>query len=316
MISLRFLFLCVLFFPCCVTASSPTTFEQAKRASKQVYADYRHTFYCNCPINWSGFSGKADLVACNYKIRKDAQRANRVEWEHVMSAHSFGQQRPCWRQGGRKNCVATDRIFRQMEADMYNLVPSVGEVNGDRSNFRFGILPSTPYQHGQCPVKIDFQQRVIEPRTEIRGQIARIYFYMHDRYNLSMSRQQEQLFVAWNKQYPVSDWEKLRNQRIARIMQHTNPYVTGEKEWVIGDRNQKDELSKNAASKTLEQEKINSQLAEVDNELPIRGNKNSKVYHLPIGCPSYDAMKNSNIVKFNSEREARESGYRKAGNCL
>lgn len=37
----------------------------------------------------------------------------------------------------------------------------------------------------------------------------------------------------------------------------------------------------------------------------IRGNRNSKVYHLPEGCPSYDRISERNIVEFQSEAEAR-----------
>src|SRR5207248_1806343 len=46
----------------------------------------------------------------------------------------------------------------------------------------------------------------------------------------------------------------------------------------------------------------------------IRGNKRSKVYHLP-GCPDYGKLKPANVVPFQSEEEAIKAGYRKAGNC-
>lgn len=41
---------------------------------------------------------------------------------------------------------------------------------------------------------------------------------MHDWYGLNMSRQQQQVFSAWNRLYPVSDWELERDRRIALIM--------------------------------------------------------------------------------------------------
>ena len=47
----------------------------------------------------------------------------------------------------------------------------------------------------------------------------------------------------------------------------------------------------------------------------IIGNRNSKVYHLPRGCPSYDRVSAQNRVPFESELEAASAGYRKAGNC-
>ncbi|WP_169295630.1 thermonuclease family protein [Advenella sp. EE-W14] len=46
----------------------------------------------------------------------------------------------------------------------------------------------------------------------------------------------------------------------------------------------------------------------------VRGNKNSKVYHLS-NCPGYTAMSPKNVQPFKTEKEARAAGFRKAGNC-
>lgn len=46
----------------------------------------------------------------------------------------------------------------------------------------------------------------------------------------------------------------------------------------------------------------------------IKGNRNSKVYHLP-GCPGYNRSKPENVVIFATEQDARQGGYRKAKNC-
>lgn len=46
----------------------------------------------------------------------------------------------------------------------------------------------------------------------------------------------------------------------------------------------------------------------------IRGNRRSKVYHLPR-CPSYNQVSPANAVLFATEAEAIAAGYRKAGNC-
>lgn len=289
-----------------LAAASPESFDQAKRLMPSVYQDSAETFYCGCSITWiGGPSGRPDHQSCGYKVRKGTQleRAKRIEWEHVVAAHTFGQQRPCWRSGGRGNCTANDPVFRALEADMHNLVPAVGEVNGDRSNFRFGVLPSTPYQHGHCPVKIDFQQRTIEPRPEIRGDIARINFYMYEHYGLKLSRQQQQLFLAWHREDPVSQWELTRNERIARTMGRSNPYVTGLKQW---------RLNKGGVAATSE---VATAVKNQYGPASIRGNRNSRVYHLPVGCPSYSAIKSSNVVEFHSEQQAVKAGYRKAGNC-
>ena len=46
----------------------------------------------------------------------------------------------------------------------------------------------------------------------------------------------------------------------------------------------------------------------------IRGNKRSRIYHLPT-CPGYDQISADNRVLFRTEAEARRARYRKAANC-
>ncbi len=50
-------------------------------------------------------------------------------------------------------------------------------------------------------------------------------------------------------------------------------------------------------------------------DLKIRGNRNSRIYHLK-GCPNYDDIAERNIVDFKTHEEAKASGYRMARNCL
>ncbi len=49
-------------------------------------------------------------------------------------------------------------------------------------------------------------------------------------------------------------------------------------------------------------------------DLKIKGNRNSKIYHLR-GCPNYDDIADRNIVWFKTNEEAEENGYRMARNC-
>jgi len=112
-----------------------------------------------------------------------------------------------------------------MEADLHNLVPAIGEVNGDRSNFRFAMIEGEPRVYGQCDFEVDFKERKAEPRDAIRGDIARTYFYMADRYKLTISKQQRQLFNAWHRTDPVDVWETERNKRIGDIQGNLNSYI-------------------------------------------------------------------------------------------
>lgn len=211
-------------------AAPPNSFYKAKKVSTKIYQDNQQSFYCGCDYKGKLKANKKskrltpDWSTCGYVPRKNKNRASRIEWEHVMPAHHFGHQRQCWQKGGRKAC-RKDPVFKKMEADLHNLVPAIGEVNGDRSNYKFGMLEGEKRAYGSCDVEIYFKGKRVEPRPEVRGDIARIYFYMRDEYNLKISRMQTKLFNAWSKTDPVDDWERLKNKRVKSIQGKGNPYV-------------------------------------------------------------------------------------------
>ena len=292
---------------------------------EQVYHDQNRsllgTAYCGCEWQWVGRSGgRVEHARCGYEMRGQAQRATRLEWEHVVPAQSFGRQRQCWQRGGRDACRAHDPVFRAMEADMHNLVPAIGETNAERSNFRLGVLPGTLKRHGACDFKVDVQARVVEPRDAVKGMFARTYFYMHDRYDLSMSDAQQRLLMAWDRAFPPTPWERERDRRIARIQGHSNPYVTGEQRWERGRRNSGAGLATPSAADPAEPERHDpATQPRIADPAPgtavVLGNRRSKVYHLRERCPDYASIAARNRIEFASEDEARTAGYRRARNC-
>lgn len=48
---------------------------------------------------------------------------------------------------------------------------------------------------------------------------------MSERYKLRLSKQDRRLYDIWNRQHPVSEWERTRNQRIACVQGNANPFV-------------------------------------------------------------------------------------------
>ena len=303
-----------------ISHAQPKTFEEAKQTSRRmIYHDQnsKGDLYCHCNWEWVGKSGGRILPqSCGYTTRAQQNRADRVEWEHIVPASTFGRQRQCWQNGGRENCNRSDPIFNQIEADLHNLAPVVGEVNGDRSNFNMGMTSGIPAQYGQCPFKVDFKNRTAEPPVWAKGLIARVHFYMADRYQLRLSAQQERILLAWDTQYPVSEWEKERDRRIAKQMGFSNPFVTGQKKWTVGYRPsgqtppmppQQPQRSTSNPSVPLIQPSSGSPY--------IWGNKNSQIYHIQHQCPGYDTIATKNRVPFATEQQAQSSGYRKAQNC-
>lgn len=234
-----FTWLVLLLLPTTALAAPPSSFSKAKRLAVEIYQDHPTSFYCGCAITWQGKKGLPDLAGCGYEVRKQEKRANRIEWEHVVPAENFGRAFIEWREGhpqcvnskgkaykGRSCATKMNPTYRSMQADLHNLTPAVGEVNGDRSNYAF--LPwngNNGAFYGQCDMKIDFKNRRADPPEQSRGAIARTYLYMNQEYKMALSSQQRQLMEAWNRQYPISTWECERDRRIANIQDNHNSFV-------------------------------------------------------------------------------------------
>lgn len=231
--------LCSVFLPAIIYAGGNTTISSFSKAKKlllnEVYHDHRITFYCECP-----FKPNKQIIPSNKfsPSTKHFKRSQNVEWEHVVPAQSFGQSFIEWREGdpecidgkgnsfkGRKCAEKINMDYRYMQSDMYNLVPANGQVNALRSNFSYSMIPGEPRQFGNCDMEIEDNKA--EPRPEIRGDIARIYFYMDDAYPNRgvISRKNRKLFEAWDKSDPVDDWERERARRIERIQGNKNKFV-------------------------------------------------------------------------------------------
>ena len=201
----------------------------------QIFVDRRQTFYCGCRFSKKK---RVDLASCGYQWRKNKKRAQRVEWEHVVPAEAFGRSLRVWREGhpdcinskgkaykGRRCAKKVSKLFRRMEADLHNLQPAIGEVNGDRSNYSMQEIAGEAREYGACDVEID--QRKIEPTEAIRGDIARTYFYMDHAYpgRGIIGKKRRKILEAWDKADPVDEWERIRSHRIGEMQGNMNPFV-------------------------------------------------------------------------------------------
>lgn len=144
--------------------------------------------------------------------------------------------------------------------DLHHLIPVRSAINSARSNFSFGIVDTSdthfPRNHGSetdgakfgtpkvsampgFPGANNITAKVFEPPAMLKGDIARIYFYMATRYYLeddcwrsnnavtkaNINPWLEKLLRKWHLEDPVSDMEKNRNEWILRIQGNRNPFV-------------------------------------------------------------------------------------------
>jgi len=206
---------------------------------KEVYSKHRDTFYCGCKFS------KNKKVRC--KVGK-GERAKRIEWEHIVPASQFGKTFSSWEKytsltcrvpsfirkifsikcktlTGRANARRISKLYRLMESDMYNLVPAIGLVNQRRSNYPYRDIPGEKREFGNCDFEVS--GKAAEPPSNVRGNIARTYFYMDHAYpkrNI-MSSKEKKVFKAWDKKDPVDEWECERCKKIESHQGNVNPFV-------------------------------------------------------------------------------------------
>lgn len=237
--------LIILLIPSIALGEPPTrplkNFGSAKRIARDViYSEHNIDFYCGCDYTprKTGSGGIIDASECGYTPRKNKARGKQLEWEHVVPAYYFGSKRTCWKKGnakcvktdgtpykGRECCSRVDKTFKKIEADLHNLTPAVGELNGDRSNLPYGIVQGEPREYGECDFEIGGTPKVTEPRDEVRGDAARIWLYMADTYGIKLTDPQRQMFETWSEDDPVDQMEELRDVRIEAAQGNHNEYV-------------------------------------------------------------------------------------------
>ncbi len=232
------------FCACALAADLPprpfSSFDTAKEIARDtIFADRPTDYYCGCTYTPTGKSGgKIDASQCGYTPRKNPTRGKILEWEHVVPAWFFGHNRACWKAGhdrcvtsagkkyaGRECCAKVDTKFKRIEADLHNLVPSVGELNGDRSNLPYGLVDGEPRLYGACNFEIGGNPRVAEPPENVRGDVARIWFYMSETYGIRVSPSMTEMFRQWSEADPVDAFERTRNERVFETQGNRNHFV-------------------------------------------------------------------------------------------
>ena len=144
-----------------------------------------------------------------------------------------------------------------MKADVVHVVPTDGYVNNRRGSYPFGEVNNIDYQSNQGYSKLGscksagYNGTVFEPNDEIKGDIARIYFYMATCYQDKCGNWGGNIFTstglvtwemnvmkAWSEQDPIDDVEIARNNAVYEVQGNRNPFVDypGLENYIWGDK--------------------------------------------------------------------------------
>ncbi len=128
--------------------------------------------------------------------------------------------------------------------DIHHLRPTDVSVNSKRGNLYFDnggteYTDGSRYNGGDGVTGCLFDSDSWEPRDEVKGDVARMLFYMAVRYesgdmvDLELAEYSSSsglhgklsTLLAWHEQDPVSQWELDRNEKIYTIQGNRNPFI-------------------------------------------------------------------------------------------
>lgn len=199
--------------------------------------------------DWYSPSNKFEIggPAENRSYKKEGDGYNR---EHLVPQSWFGSGKP--------------------KSDLIQVVPTDGYVNNRRSNYPFADVASATYiskdgcKLGTCATP-GYNSTVFEPLDNIKGDIARIYFYMATRYEdivadwdgatasvvfagnkyPAFNEWYLKLLFEWSKADPVDEVEIARNNAVywgndnkKDLQSNRNPFVDypGLEEYIWGEK--------------------------------------------------------------------------------
>jgi len=146
--------------------------------------------------------------------------------EHVFPADAIAENEP----GCTNRPCAVPKAQRAM-ADLQNLWPAFQRVNSSRSNLRYGEIPGEDARRYAefCP---DYERgsgakAIVEPRDDIKGDLARSIVYMHFVYGLPLEKAvaNKGLLLDWMSMDPPDAEELRRNALIDRLQGTPNPLL-------------------------------------------------------------------------------------------
>ncbi len=173
-------------------------------------------------VFWEELYPKGYTLYCRAKISN--VRRKDINVEHVFPMAWVKNSLQC---GTRDECRRTSALFNEIESDMHNLYPSLSKLNYARQAYRFGVIKGEERRYGKtCDFEVNKHMRVVEPRAEVRGEIARAMFYMEERYeSLFLFEKQANILLKWHAKDPPSKEEKWRNDKIESIQGNRNPFI-------------------------------------------------------------------------------------------
>ena len=211
---------------------------------------------------WSLYTGNPNAFNDNWYDSNDTNKIMDIYSENPngLDPYTFTPgTNQCGNYGVEGDCYNREHlipqsVFREnlpMKSDPFHIWPTDGKVNGERSNYPFGVVGSASYtsQNGSkrgnnlnSGYSAGYSGIVFEPLDEFKGDIARAYFYFVTRYqengiqnwNYPMFNGTKdkvftdtflKILMTWHINDPVSPREIAINNTVYTYQNNRNPFI-------------------------------------------------------------------------------------------
>ncbi len=160
---------------------------------------------------------------CNIKITEDETSVG----PYQIPSHMIVNTEHTWPQSRFTNRFP----IRLQRSDLHHLFPVDPMANNVRANFEMADVIGDPIREEDCydstfgeDILSGSQQR-FEPPAEYKGMIARALLYFSLRYRAPISDEEEIHLRQWHNDWPVTDFERQRNEAIYQYQKNRNPFI-------------------------------------------------------------------------------------------
>lgn len=172
-----------------------------------------------------------------------------VKWTSKWIGGNYSGEGDMW----NREHIVPQSVFGSgiPKSDIFNVYPTDGYVNGKRSNYPHGEVDESAVTYtsgngsrlGTGSSSSGYTGTVFEPIDQWKGDIARSYFYSVTCYQDKISNWSNNngtfafntypslsswaitLYLKWNEEDPVDDWERTRNERCYGVQNNRNPFI-------------------------------------------------------------------------------------------
>ena len=183
-------------------------------------------------VNVSGLTRSYDWSRYE-KVDEDPNNANNVfciysRSSYPKTAHVSGNAANKW---NREHSYPQSKISKNAAKDSNLIYADDWKTNNARGNYQFSEVvhnSSTAVKDSANKVTANYRSgSYFEPCDAAKGEVARATLYVYVMYGHSIEGNFSSLDLClkWNREYPVTSWEMLRNNRNYDIQKNRNPFI-------------------------------------------------------------------------------------------